>query len=184
MHRSHRSRRLQEGLLLLTPTSLHLEPPTTPLDVPYPFDNLHVAPMGYTYQHQPPQFSLSLPAALSPYLYEACHSLNILLHMLLRLQPAPRQRFSSVASNRRSRPPFTPMRDIFGVQSVAAPSTATAFQTHPSSKGKRKRSIADRVSAVVKAIRNEFSDNDSQESSSATPNDSAQPSDAQHHDDD
>ena len=51
-------------------------------------DNPHVAPPGYTYQPQPPPFSLSLPATLPPYPYEACHRLNSLPHKRLRLQPA------------------------------------------------------------------------------------------------
>ena len=77
---SYRPRRLREGLQL-TPTSLSLEPPTPPLDtdiVGHPshapstgalatvarFANAlctwiitHVAPPGYTYEHQPPQCS-------------------------------------------------------------------------------------------------------------------------------
>ena len=97
---------------------------------------------------------------------------------------SPRQRFSVVASDRRSRPPISLMRDVFGVQYAAAPSTAAVFQLHPSSKEKRKRSFADRVSALVNALRNEFSDDDSQDSSSATPNNNAQPSDVPHHEDD
>ena len=39
----------------------------------------------------------------------------------------PRQHFSAVASDRRSRPPTIPMRYIFGVQSVATPSSAATF---------------------------------------------------------
>ena len=95
----------------------------------------------------------------------------------------PRQRFSAVASDRRSRPHISLMRDIFGVQSAAAP-MATAFQHHPSSKGKRKRSFAQRVSALVNPLQNEFFDNDFQDSSSATPNDNAQSSDDTHQEDD
>ena len=77
---SHRSRRLRE-VLQLTPTSLSLEPPTPPLETdtvghpkhtpptgalakfhaPYPWITPHVAPPGYTYQHQPPQFAF-IPA--------------------------------------------------------------------------------------------------------------------------
>ena len=73
---------------------------------------------------------------------------------------SPRQRFSTVASNRRFRPAISPLRDIFGVHSAAAPRAAAAFQPHPFSKGKRKRSFADRVSAFVNTLRNEFSDDD------------------------
>ena len=46
---------------------------------------------------------------------------------------SPRQCFSAVASDRRSRPLISPnaMEDIVGVQSAAAPPTAAAFQLHP-----------------------------------------------------
>ena len=76
------------------------------------------------------------------------------------------------------------MRDIFGVQSAAAPPSAVVFQPNPSPKGKRKRSFADRVSALINALQNEFSDDDSQDSSSATPNNNPQSSDVPHHEDD
>ena len=100
------------------------------------------------------------------------------------LYRAPRQRFSAVASDRRARPPTTPMRVIFGVQSAAAPPTAGAFQVYTSSKGKRKRSFADRVNALVNAVQNEFSYGDSKDSSSATSSDNAQPNDVPHHEND
>ena len=77
---------------------------------------------------------------------------------------SPRQRFSAVASDRRSRPLISPMQGIFGAQSAVALPTAAAVHPHPFSKGKRKRSFDDRVSAIVSAIRSEFSDNDSQDS--------------------
>ena len=108
---SHRPRRLCE-VLQLTPTSLSLEPPTPSLDTdtagppnhasstgalttiarfansPYPWTISHVAPPGYAYQHQPPQFSLSLPVTLPQCPYEACHRVSSLPHMRLRFQPA------------------------------------------------------------------------------------------------
>ena len=88
---------------------------------------------------------------------------------------SPRQRFSTVASYRRSRRPISPIRDIFGAQSAVASPTAAAAHPHPSSKVKSKRSFDDRVlSAIVSAIRSEFSDDDSQDSSPETPNDSTQ----------
>ena len=96
-----------------------------------------------------------------------------------RLPPrGPRQRFSAVISNQHSRPPNRPMRDIFGDQYTAAPSSAATFQLYLSSKGKHKRSLTERVSAIVNALQNKLSDDDSQDCSSALPNDNAhQPSD-------
>ncbi|CAN0352435.1 unnamed protein product [Ascophyllum nodosum] len=99
-------------------------------------------------------------------------------------RPPPRgrsQRFSAVASNRHSRSPTPPVRDIFHVQSAVATSSASAFQAHPSAKGKRKRSFTERGTAIVNTFLDELSDDDPQESSSALPNEDAhQPSDVSH----
>ena len=97
---------------------------------------------------------------------------------------SPRPRFSAIASDRRSRHPISPMRDIFRAQSAVNSPTAAAAHSHPSSKGKRKRYFDDRISAIISAIRSEFSDDDSQDSSPESPSDSTQPCDVPHNDDD
>ena len=105
---SNRPRRLRE-VLQLTPTPLTMEPPTPPLDkdtaghpnhapsngtlatiarfanAPCPWTIPHVAPPGYTYQHQPPHFSHHCRRL---YPYEACHRRSSLPRMRLHLQPA------------------------------------------------------------------------------------------------
>ena len=100
------------------------------------------------------------------------------------LYRSPRQRFSAVASDRRARSPTTSIRVISGVQSATAPPTAATFQAHTSLEGKRKRSFADRVNTFVNALQNEFSNDDSKDSSSVTSNDNAQSNDVPHHEDD
>ena len=113
-------------------------------NAPYPWTAPHVAPPGYTYQHQPPQFPLSLPATLPLYPYEACHRLSIIPHnMRLRLQPAVLSNVSQLLRQTDAPEPHLTHGRYFGVRSAAAPPTATAFQPHPSSKGKRKRSFVD-----------------------------------------
>ena len=194
---SHRPRRLREDLQL-TPTSLSLEPPTTPLSTDtarhpnhapstgllatiarantlYPWTIPHVAPPGHTYQYQPPQFSF-IPAGDST-------------HILVRGMPQtqqpsthaaphrtriPRQYFSAVASD------LTHGR-YFGVRSTAAPPAFRTRSTYsrrlPTARTHLRRESANAlsptVSAVINAIR-KLSDNDSQASSSTIPNNSTQ----------
>ena len=146
---SHRPRRLRE-VLQLFPTSLSLELSTLPLDTaghlnhapspralattarfanaPYPLTIPHVAPPGYTYQHQPLQCcfipagdSIPIPVRGMPQTQQPSTQAAPLPTR------SPRQCFSAVASDRRSRSAISPMGDIFGVQSAADPPTAAAF---------------------------------------------------------
>ena len=198
----HRPRRLWE-VLQLTPTPLSLEPPTPPLDTgtaghpnnaqstgaletiarfanaPCPWTIPHVAPPGYTYQHQPPHVSFVLLGDSTPIPVRGMPQTREQAQ-----QPStnaappptrwPRQCFSAVASDRRCRPPSHSLeirRGSFRSRSTYSRRLPTAPNT-PSPI----------ISAVINAAR-QFSDNDSQDSPSATPNNSPQLSDVPHQDD-
>ena len=196
----HRPRRLRE-VLQLTPAPLNLEPPTPPLDTdtarhpnhapstgtlatiarfanaPYPWTIPHVAPPGYTYQHQPPHFSFipasnstPIPARGIPQTQQPS------THTAPPPTRSPRQCFPAVASDRRSRPPSHPWKILRG----SFRSRSTYSQRLPTARTPLRKESANAspsaVSAVINAIR-KFSDNDSQDSSSATPNNSTKLSD-------
>ena len=84
---------------------------------------------------------------------------------------SPRQRFSAVASDQQSRRLNSAMHDIWGARPAAAPSTAAATHPYHPPNGKRKRTFSDRVSAIISAIKSEFSDDDFQDPSPENPND-------------
>ena len=122
-----------------------------------PWQLLHASPTPRTHGQFPtshyrgipininrPNFPLSLPTTLSLYPYEACHRFSSLPHMRLRLQPAVLGNVSQLLLQTDAPDPHLTHGRYFGVRSVVVPPTATTFQPHPSSKGKRKRSFADR----------------------------------------
>ena len=146
-------------------------------NAPYLWAIPHVAPTGHTYQHQPPQFTLSLSATLPVYPYEACHRLSSLPHMRLRLQPAVLGSFSQLLLQTDAADPHITHGRYFGVRSSTYSHRFPIARTPLRKKSANVSSST--VSAVINAIR-KFSDNDSQDSSSATPNNSTQLSDVPH----
>ena len=183
---SYRPRRLRK-VLQPTPTSLSLEPPTPPLDTighfnhapspgalgitarftnaTYPLTVPHVAPPRYTYQHQPPQCSF-IPAG---------DSISILVRgmpptqqpsMRLRLQPAVLSNVPQLLLQTNTPDPPAHLREI----SSGFNPRPLHLQPPPSNRTPLQKESANApsptVSAAVNAIRNEFSDNDSQDSSS------------------
>ena len=194
---SHPPRCLWE-VLQLTPTLLGMEPPTPPLDTdtagrpnpapstgalatvarfanaPYPCAIPHVAPPGYTYQHQPPQFSF-IPAGdftLIP-VRGMPQTQQPSTHAAPPPTRSPRQCLSVFASDRRSQLPSHPweiLRGSFRSRSTYSrhlPTVRTPLREESAN------APSPTVSAVINAIR-KFFDNDSQDSSPPTPKNSTQ----------